>query len=202
MATPSMKPGAKKAGGLNFEETTTPVRVLLGILIVAVIGLGYYLGIHSGIESDISAAEVQYAQLQNQYSEGQQRQQEFLRVTGELAAREGLDQRNKRILPEETEIAAFLGDLNRVAEIAGLEIRTVVPLDESPEELYVRIPVQLQVRGRFHEIMKFLYSVSRLERAINVENISLSDPEVENEEVYLRVSALGTTFRRPSTETP
>lgn len=200
MATPATKPASK--GGFNFDELTTPVRALLGVLIALVLGVAYYAGLHTGLEEEIEGAESQYQQLQRQYTEGQRRQQEFLQVTAELAAREGLDQRNKRILPEAAEIAAFLGDLNRVAEIAGLDIRTVEPLDETPAELYVRIPVRLQVRGRFHEVMKFLYSVSRLERAINVENISLRNPEVVNEEVMLEVSALGTTFRRPTTDQP
>ena len=36
------------------------------------------------------------------------------------------------------------------------------------------MPVALAIRGRYHELAKFFYNISRLERAINMEDLSLS----------------------------
>jgi type IV pilus assembly protein PilO len=65
-------------------------------------------------------------------------------------------------------------------------------------EMHVRIPVNLSIRGRYHQVAKFFYNVSRLERAINMENIRLTDPELVGDEVRLKVEVLATTFRRPT----
>ena len=99
-------------------------------------------------------------------------------------------------MAENAEIAAFLEDLNRIAELSGLDIGLVEPLPEEPSQHYIRIPVRLRVSGRFHQVGKFFYNVSRLPRAINMENIQLTDPQLSGENVVLRVDVLATTFRR------
>ena len=177
-------------------------RVAIGGVILLVVGLLYYFVFHADLDESIENAELQHTQLQNQLTEAEQRQQEYLRLTQELAAREALDRQNKRILPTDAEIPAFLQDLNRVAELSGLEMRLVEPRPEEPEQLYMRIPVAIAVSGKFHQISKFFYNVSRLERAISMENLSLADPQVNDaEEVILTVSALATTYRRPEAAT-
>ena len=102
-----------------------------------------------------------------------------------------------RALPAEAETASFLQDLNRLAELSGLGIRLVEPRPEEPEEHYVRLPVSLRLAGRYHQLARFFYNVSRLDRLISMEDIHLSQPQVEGEEVQISVEVLATTFRRP-----
>ena len=104
------------------------------------------------------------------------------------------------MLPEQAEMSAFLQDIDRIAELSGLSVQVVEPRPEEPQDLYVRLPVTLQLRGRYHQIAKFFYNVSNLERAINMENLVLAEPESENDEVQLSVNVLATTFRRVGDE--
>ena len=67
---------------------------------------------------------------------------------------------------------------------------------EEGKEFYVKVPVSLQISGKFHQVAKFFYNVSRLERAVNMENVQLSSPKVEGEDIIFSVSVLATTFRR------
>jgi type IV pilus assembly protein PilO len=64
------------------------------------------------------------------------------------------------------------------------------------------VPVALNIAGKFHQLTKFFYNVSRLERAINMENISLTQPTKDGEEIIMNVSVLATTFRRPDGAAP
>ena len=64
--------------------------------------------------------------------------------------------------------------------------------------MYTRIPVALRLSGRYHQLAKFFYNMSQVERAISMEDISLREPNVsETDEVLLDVDVLATTFRRP-----
>lgn len=185
-----------------FENIPLVGKLFIGVVILLVVSLLYYFVFHSDLADSIENAERQHVSLQGQLTEAEQRQEEYLRLTQELAAREALDRRNKRILPTDAEIPAFLQDLNRVAELSGLDMRLVEPRPEEPEELYLRIPVAIAVSGKFHQLSKFFYNVSRLERAISMENLSLADPTLNDaEEVILTVSALATTYRRPEADT-
>jgi type IV pilus assembly protein PilO len=175
-------------------------KAVVGIFIVAAICVVYYVGVQGPLDEEIAAAHSAHQQLEARMIEARSRQEQYLALREELAAREGLDRANLRVLPEEAEMAAFLQDLNRLAEMSGLRMRLVEPRPEEPQEQYVRLPVALHVAGRYHQLSRFFYNVSRLERAISMENIHLTEPQVQGEDVVLHVEVLATTYRRPSTE--
>ncbi len=185
---------SKQSSG--FDNLPVGGKLFVFVLLLGVVGAIWYFAFYMGISEDLERAQRQTRELQQQVVEAQERAREFGRLTAALAQREAIDRQNKRVLPESAEIPAFLQDLNRVAELSGLEMRLVEPQPEEAEELYMRLPVQLEVGGRFHQLSKFFYNVSRLDRAINIENISLSDPNDDSsEEIILDVSVLATTFR-------
>lgn len=182
----------------SFAKLPTGAKLGLLVLLVGVIGAVYYFALHMPLADEIASSDQRYVTLQNELVQARARQQEYLRVRAELDSRESLDRQNMRILPEHAEIPAFLQDLNRLAELSGLRMTLVEPRPEEASEFYVRLPVTLSLAGRYHQLAKFFFNVSRLERAINMENIELSDPQVDGEDIVLKVGALATTFRRPA----
>lgn len=173
--------------------------VLVGVLLL--LGAAYYAVIYSGISSDLESAQAKNQQLEDQIREAERREKQYLELTQELANRETDDRQNRRILPEDSEIAAFLQDLNRVAELSGLTIRLVEPRPEQRQELYSKIPVVLALTGRFHQLTKFFYNVSKLDRAISMENIRMTQPkQLPSGEVVINVDVRATTYRRPPDE--
>lgn len=196
----SSKQKSSSSSSSSFETLPTAGKVFILVLIFALVGAMYFFILHMPLSDELEAAQNQHRQLENDLRAAEQRQQEYLQLTQELANREGIDRANKRVLPQNAEIPAFLQDLNRVAELSGLAIRLVEPRPEEAEQLYIRIPVAVRVSGKFHQVAKFFYSISRLERAINMENIELNDPTLsEADEVVLVVNALATTFRAAET---
>lgn len=201
------------AGQRGFGDLPVAAKVFILILLLGVVTALYFFLLHSPLMDDIDAADRGKVELDQRLAAAELRQTEFLRVNGELATRQALDRQNRRTLPEDAEIPAFLQDLNRIGELSALEFRLVEPRPEepvgvaSPEEnpdaepvlgagQYARIPVNLRLRGRFHQVAKFFYNVGELDRAINLENVNLSNPTVQGEEVFLEVEVTATTFRR------
>jgi len=134
------------------------------VLVLALLGAAYYVLVHGSIATDLQSAQAKRTQLQDQIKDAERREKQYLQLTQELANRETADRQNRRVLPEDAEIAAFLQDLNRVAELSGLTIRLVEPRPEQREDLYSKIPVVLALTGRFHQITKFFYNISKLDR--------------------------------------
>jgi type IV pilus assembly protein PilO len=180
----------------SFTALPVTGKALLLVLLLMLISAAYYVSVHMNLTSEINAAAATHQRLQVSLQEARARQQEYLKLRAELAEREPSDRQNLRILPEEAEIPAFLGDLNRLAELSGLTMLRVQPRPEEVEEFYVKIPVSLAVTGRYHQIGKFFYNVSRLERAVNMDNVVLQDPKTQGDEVTISVDVLATTFRR------
>jgi type IV pilus assembly protein PilO len=176
---------ASKPQTPTFDEQPFAVKLLLLVVILGLIGVAYYFALHMSLAEEIS---------------------EYLRLSQELADREPIDRVNKRILPENAEIPAFLEDVNRVAELAGLQIRRVEPGNERTESKYVRVPIAMVMEGRFHQFAKFFYNIGQLERAasVHVEHIRYSNPSASQRptstgalpEVRLLVDLEATAFRR------
>jgi len=185
---------------LSFAALPLGAKVFLLVLLLGVVSALYYFSFLLPLTDQIDGARATNLRLQSELQQAQARQREYLELSGTLADREALDRRNRRILPEEAEIATFLGDLNRLAELSGLEIRLVEPRPEEPDQMYVQIPVNLQLAGRYHQVARFFYNASRLERVIGMENLRMTEPEIRAEEVLLEVEVLATTYRRPSSE--
>jgi type IV pilus assembly protein PilO len=188
---------APKLPNTNFATLPVGAKIFMLVVALLLVGTGYYLGVHMQLEEETQDAVRRHDSLNNELNEARERQKQYLKLREEMASRDALDHQNLRILPDTTEMPAFLDDLNRLAELSGLRVISVGPRPEKAEQFYVRVPVALMLKGKYHQLAKFFYNISRLERAINMENIALAGAEKDGEDINLSVQVLATTFRRP-----
>jgi len=187
MATPKKNP----------TFATVPLAGKLGILF-AIMGLVfalYFFVLHQPMTDDIDRANRAHTTKTRERGAALQRQQEFVQIQQQLTAREAVDIRSRRVLPEQAEMAAFLEEINRSAELCGIRLRHVEPQTEEPGEFYTSIPVQLELVGTHHQIARFFHSVSRLDRAVSMEDITLTHPTDDTQDLTIRVKAI--TYKRP-----
>jgi len=184
------------SAGQQFAKLPASSKVLVLAVLLVALGVVYYMVFHSPLTEQIEGAAARKAQLDQDLAAAKALQQKFVKLREEVEARKVVDLQNVRVLPRDPEIASMLAELNRIAELSGLTIQSVEPRAESAAQFYYSIPVNITLSGRYHQLAKFFYNVSRLQRAINMENIVLSDPQEHGEGLVLRVSVLATTFRR------
>ena len=98
-------------------------------------------------------------------------------------------------LPEQKEIPDLLTNISNKAREAGLEILLFRPRAENPRDFYSEIPVDVVVRGEFHNVVNFFDEVGRLSRLVNINNIEMKNPKIIQEQVVMDTSTLVTTFR-------
>jgi type IV pilus assembly protein PilO len=89
-----------------------------------------------------------------------------------------------------------------VANISGVALQAWTPQEEVLQKFFARVPMRLTLQGKFHQVAKFFYGVGQLDRIINVENISLSQPKTQNDELLLKVDCLATAFHTLGTPAP
>jgi type IV pilus assembly protein PilO len=82
----------------------------------------------------------------------------------------------KEQLPEEKEVSELLKQISESGLQSGLEILLWKPEAKktSPENLYVEIPVKVEVSTAYHNLGVFFSHVSRLPRLVNISDINLS----------------------------
>ena len=180
----------------QFAKMPSSSKILLLAMMLVLLGGAYYSLFHSGLTEQIEAEQSQRAKLEDELAKAKELQRNFLALREELESRKLAEQELVRVLPTRAEIASMLADLNRLAELSGLTIKSVEPEGERADKFYYKIPVNLMLSGRYHQLSKFFYNVSRLPRAINMENIVINEPKLRGEDLILQVRVLATTFRR------
>lgn len=79
-----------------------------------------------------------------------------------------------RQLPSETEIPNLIVDISRTGLSSGLEIDLFKPGSETKKDFYSEKPIQLRVKGGYHEFGEFASGVAALPRVVTLHNITLT----------------------------
>jgi type IV pilus assembly protein PilO len=84
--------------------------------------------------------------------------------------------------------------VQQASNAAGIDLKGYAPLDEVTKDFYAKVPMKLEMTGKFHQIAKFAYELGKMDRIINVENIELTTPTVQGDEIVLKARCLATAF--------
>ena len=98
-------------------------------------------------------------------------------------------------LPDQREIADLLSSVAASGRSAGLEITLFRQKPEVLHDFYAEVPVEMQMRGTYHDVALFLDRVKQLDRIVNVGNIQLTKPKLTGDRVVLEAACTTTTFR-------
>jgi Tfp pilus assembly protein PilO len=85
---------------------------------------------------------------------------------------------NSRI-PERGTLGSFLGELDQRVHARGVTLLHLQPLPAVESLPYVRVPVQLQLRGAFHDIYGLLHELESMSRIMEFGEMSLSRAPAE-----------------------
>ena len=103
-------------------------------------------------------------------------------------------------LPEQKEIPELLRQVSRLGQDSGLEVLLFRQQPEQLHDLYTEVPVQMSVRGGYHDIALFFDQVRRLDRIVNVADVSLQEPRLAGNQMAVDASFSATTYRFLSEE--
>ena len=117
------------------------------------------------------------------------------KLQAELDATETLFNETATLLPKEKEIPSLLTNISALGRGSGLDFLTFKPLADIPKDFYSEIPVDIQVRGPYHNMGIFLDQVSKLDRIVAVSNINMGGPAQVSGEMLLNSSCRLVTYR-------
>jgi type IV pilus assembly protein PilO len=179
----------------SVSKLTPPMKFALGAALLVIVAVAYFVVFYGDLANSIQAAQQQERDLRGKLSEARKLEFSYQKDMAELTDRQQRQAELKKILPTETEYPSFLSALQGVANVSGVNLVAWTPQPETNAEFYARVPMRLELEGRYHQVAKFFYGVGQLERIINMENISLTRPTKQGGDYVVSVSVLATAFR-------
>jgi type IV pilus assembly protein PilO len=179
----------------KLVKTPLPKKIFFLVLVMLLIAAAYWFSFYSPISDEYSSALSKNQSLQSKLTDAEQRKRTYDQDRKRRDDMQKASTKQYQALPPETEMSSFLASLNAQADVVGLEILSVKPLQDQAAKYFARIPVQLDLRGTYHQLAKFFYLIGSLDRIINVENINLKTDMLDKSGAVLRATVLATTFR-------
>ncbi len=185
---------AAATGQSSLAKLSTPAKVGVGALLMILVFALYWVVLYSDISAKLKSAQGDKTRLAGELSTQERNKASYIQDKDDLAARLVKQKDFNKALPAETEAPAFISALQQVANVSGVDLKAWQPMDEQTQSFYAKFPMKLEMSGKFHQIAKFAYEAGRVERIINVENLEMSEPKLEGDEMKLKAKCLATTF--------
>ncbi len=179
----------------NIGVWPTPVKAVVVVLVaILVMVAGYYLVIEDQLirldsveqkeQTLLKDFEVKQAKAVN--LEGYRKQLEEMKQSFGTMLRQ---------LPDKTEVAELLVDVSQTGLAAGLEFELFKPLDEVPREFYAELPIQIVVRGEYHEFGNFISGLAALPRIVTIHDVKIKRTQSKDKQPDLMLEATAKTYR-------
>ena len=169
----------------------------IAILVVTIILLAalYYSFLYSPRSDQVAKLSDSVEIARNEKALKQAKAANLPRLQRDLKELDMQLQRAIAELPNQRQIAALLSQISAQAQQAGLNVILFRPRPETFQEFYAEVPVDITVRGNFHNTVNFFDAVGRMDRLVNIDNIGFKNPTTVGDNVILETTSVATAFR-------
>ena len=170
----------------------------VGILAVTIILIGalFYSFLYSPRADELAKLSDSVEIARNEKMVKTQKSANLVRLRKDLQQLDANLKMAVAQLPDKKEIAELLSGISAKAQQAGLDVLLFRPRPETFQDFYAEVPVDITVKGNFHNTVSFFEEVGRLNRLVNIDNIGFKNPTTTaGDNVVLETTSVATAFR-------
>lgn len=173
----------------NIGGWPTPVKLVLVLFACVLMAVGgYYLDTEGQLQRLDSVVNKE-KQLRQDFEDKQAKAANLKQYSVQMEEMKQSFGAMLRQLPNKTEVAELLVDVSQTGLASGLEFELFKPLAEVPREFYAELPIQIKVRGRYHEFGNFISGLATLPRIVTIHDIIISEQGKGNAGLLLEATA-------------
>lgn len=178
----------KEAGGWPWllKALAGVVALLLALMVVLWL-------VVSGQREALLEAQREEVRLLSDYRSKASEAAFLPEMRDQLASLQGQITRLRTMLPTDAEIPTLLDSISDAAINNRLTIETIRLRLTQTQPHYVEQPLDIQVRGGYHQLARFIADITSLPRIVTLHDFTL-EPVEQNGDV-LRLSLLARTYR-------
>jgi type IV pilus assembly protein PilO len=183
---------------IDFKNTGSlpmPVKmVLLSIIFLILVGLGYWF-LWSPAIDEFDQAKAKEEELR----------QVFLTKKAQAIKVEAYKQQMIDIektfgallkqLPDKSQMDGLLTDINQAGLGRGLEFDLFKPGQETVADFYAEMPIQIKIKGNYHDVGAFATDISKLSRIVTLNDLSIAPLNKDAKDGVLTMEAVAKTYR-------
>ncbi|MCG7874349.1 MAG: type 4a pilus biogenesis protein PilO [Candidatus Thiodiazotropha lotti] len=179
----------------NVGIWPTPVKMVAVVLVaIAVMVAGYYLVIEAQL-TQLDTVERKELDLRKEFEQKQAKASNLDAYRQQLEEMKQSFGTMLRQLPDKTEVAELLVDVSQTGLASGLEFELFKPQEELPKDFYAELPIQVIVKGEYHEFGNFISGLAALPRIVTIHDIKIKRGDPKSSDPKLTLEATAKTYR-------
>lgn len=179
----------------NVGNLPVPVKlVLLVVIFVVLVFLGYWLLWSDQIE-EWDQAVVKEQELRDTFLIKKSQAVKIDAYRQQMVDIEKTFGALLKQLPDKSQMDGLLTDINQAGLGRGLEFELFKPGAEVIADFYAEMPIQVKVKGTYHDIGAFATDVSKLSRIVTLNNLNIMPMNKDAKDGLLSMEAVAQTYR-------
>ncbi len=179
----------------NSGSLPMPVKlVLLGILAIVLIGLGYWF-LWSPEIDNLNQAKAKEQELRQTFVTKKAQAIKVDAYKQQMIDIEKTFGALLKQLPDKSQMDGLLTDINQAGLGRGLEFDLFKPGQETVADFYAEMPIQIKIKGNYHDVGAFATDISKLSRIVTLNDLNIAPLNKDTKDSILTMEATAKTYR-------
>ena len=179
----------------NMGSLPMPVKlVLLSFLFLLLMGLGYWF-LWSDQVAEIDQAKAKEQELRKVFLDKKAQAIKVEAYKQQMVDIEKTFGALLKQLPDKSQMDGLLTDINQAGLGRGLEFDLFKPGQETVADFYAEMPIQIKIRGNYHDIGAFATDISKLSRIVTLNDLTIAPISKDTKDTMLSLDATAKTYR-------
>ncbi len=179
----------------SINSKSFQARLLILAVIIAVLAGAFYYFLLEPKRSEIKSLQTTLQKREKLKNEYENIARELPKFEAENKRLQNEFKQAAKKLPVKKEIATLIDSIYSAVNASGLKPIAFTPKKEVQKEVYIEIPISLNVRGSYFELANFFDRIAKLPRIVNIRNLSLKVSKNTRKKMILNATFSAVTFR-------
>lgn len=168
--------------------------VLIIFLSIVVLGLGY-VGLVSDKIKQLDQVIIEEGQLKQSYKAKYNVAANLELFRAQMLEAEDIFANQLRRLPNSHETPGLLDDITFVGTISGLDFVKLEWQPEISKEIYIELPIDIEVNGSYHSFGNFVSKIAGLPRIVTLHDFKIDIIPTSKDTLNLNLKLEAKTYR-------
>ena len=157
----------------KVEKIKMPFRIVILVLTVGIIAGAFIWLVYLPKTGEIVKTKLAVGDLRQKLNRAKIKAKSLKKFEAEMAQVDAQFKAALKLLPDKKEIPTLLKTVTQLGTESDLEFRLFSPRKERAKGFYLEIPVSIVVSGSYHNVALFFDRVGKMERIMNIINVSM-----------------------------
>ena len=173
----------------NIGQWPAAAKLMLAIFLAVAVAFLGYMGLISDQMNTLDRSYAQENTLKQSYKKKYHIAANLDLFRAQMVEAEDTFANQLRSLPNSHEIPGLLDDITFVGTTSGLDFVKLEWQPEISKEIYIELPIDIEVIGPYHSFGQFVSKIAGLPRIVTLHDFKIKIAQDDSDTLYLKLQA-------------